>query len=172
MVPVQRSRICSNCSVYSLFDLKQVIKAIGKGRYSVAEEQKVEAVFNGRKVSALNEIQLHVKDPRRALRFSLRAPRMKYREIISDGLVAATPYGSTAYYRSIGYAPFKSGIRIGFNNAWPRLPAMEVKKKAVVKLLRESAWLAADNFFKAEMKKSDKITIKPSKKKARFVVMD
>ncbi len=171
IVPVQKSRICSNCSVYSLFDLGKVMKAIEKGMYSVAEEQKVEAVFKGRKVSALNEIQLHVKDPRRALRFSLRTPRMKYSEVVGDGLVAATPYGSTAYYRSIGYAPFKSGIWIGFNNAWPRLPSAEIGKAAVARIIREEAWLIADNFFKAEMKRGDKVVIRPSKKIARFVVL-
>ncbi len=89
-----------------------------------------------------------------------------------DGLVAATPYGSTAYYRSIGYAPFKSGIRIGFNNAWPRLPSAEIGKAALVRVVREEAWLIADNFFKTGMKRGDKVVIRPSKKIARFVVLD
>lgn len=171
IVPMQRSKICSRCSVYSLADVRRVARAILKGKYRVAEEQKVEAVFRGRKVYALNEIQIHLRDPRRALRFSVRSCKKFYREVIADGLAAATAYGSHAYYRSMGYAPFRRGVRIGFSNAWPRLPGLEINTSATIRILRESAWLAADNHFLVAMKKGDSVTIKPSRKRARFVVL-
>lgn len=172
IVPVQKSRICSNCSVYSVSDIGKVAGEIKKGKFRIAKEGKVEAVFKGRKLHALNEIQLHVKDPRKALRFSVRAGKTRYRELIGDGLVAATRYGSTAYYRSLGYVPFRKGVRIGFNNVWPRLPALELGGTAIIRILREPAWLIADNAVKLGMKEGDFVAIRPSKKKARFVVVE
>lgn len=171
IVPVQKSKICSRCSVYSAADVGKIVSRIAAGKYRIAEEQKVMAVFRGRKISALNEIQLHLRDPRRALRFSVRSGKKFYKEIIGDGLVAATAYGSNAYYRSMGYAPFRRGIRIGFSNVWPRLPSLEINKSATIKILREPAWLAADNHFLAAMRKGDSVKILPSRQKARFVVL-
>lgn len=169
IAPIQKSRICSNCSIYSVADLDRAVQKIVAGKFRVKEEMKIEASFKGKRIAALNEIQMHIADPRRALRFSVRNG-VNYGEIIGDGIVAATPFGSTAYYRSIGYTPFSSGLRIGFNNAWPRLPAIETKK-AVVVLRRGSALLLADNFFKRDMKEGDRFIVRESKQKARFVVV-
>jgi len=170
LVPVSKSNVCAHCSVYSVSDLDHVLHDIKSGNYRIKEERKIEAVFAAKTIRALNEIQVHVADPRRAVRFLLESGKTKYNEVISDGLVAATPFGSTAYYRTIGYEPFKSGFRIGMNNAWPRLPPLDLKEKAVVRITREKAWLLADNFYKEEMKKGDSVVIKPSKRVAKFVV--
>ncbi len=169
LVPVQKSRICSHCSVYSVVGLDRALHAIRQGKYSIRKEQKIEAVFKGKSIHALNDIQVHVKDPRRALRFSVRSGKLFYKEIIGDGFVASTSYGSGAYYRAIGNTPFKKGIRLGFNNVWPRLPFAQIDREASVKIIREHAYLAADNFFLKEIRPGDSIKIRQSKKIARFV---
>jgi NAD+ kinase len=170
VVPVQKSEICANCSVYSVTSLRSVLEKIKRGNFSIKEEPKIEAVFQGRKISALNEVQVHVRDPRRALRFSLRSGKTNYRQLIGDGIIASTPFGSTAYYRSIGYKSFRSGLRIGFNNVWPKLPYLEIKDSAELKLLRGEAWLTGDNCFIKKMDAGDRVVVMPSKEKARFVL--
>jgi len=77
IVPIQKSKICSNCSVYSVYDVKKVIENIKQGKYRIKEEETVEAVFKGKRIAALNEIQIHIKDPRKALRFSLKTGNKK-----------------------------------------------------------------------------------------------
>jgi NAD kinase len=171
LIPIQRSTICSHCSVYSVSDLDKMLHAIKSGKYSIKEEKKIEAVFQGRTISALNDIQIHLKDPRRAVRFSVKTKKKFYKEVVGDGIVAATPYASDSYYRAIGYKPFKSGLRLGFNNAWPKLPSIDIGKGVVITITRENAWLAADNFFLRTIKRWESVTIRPSKKKARFVVL-
>jgi NAD kinase len=171
LIPVQRSRMCSHCAVYNVYGFDKTLHALRRGRYKIKEEKKIEAVFRGRIISALNDIQVHMKDSRRALRFSVKSQKIFYKEVVGDGVVAATPYASGAYYRALGYRPFRHGCRLGFNNVWPKLPSLDVGKGVVVRLIREKAWLAADNFFLKEMRPGDSVRIKQSKKKARFVVI-
>ncbi len=171
IVPIQNSRVCSKCRSYFVYNLSEVLETIKNGNYKIVEEPKAEALFKGKKIHALNEVQIHSSDPRKAIRFSFYAGNKKYKEVIGDGIVIATPYGSTGYYQSIGYKPFTEGLRAGFNNIWPRLPFVQLNK-CKIRILRESAWVAADNFFLKNMKEGESIIIRKSSKKARFVVLN
>lgn len=170
IAPVQNSRVCSKCRSYFVHNLGNVLEAIKKRKYVVVEETKIQAIFKGRKVHALNEVQIHSSDPRKAIRFSFKTKNKNYRELIGDGVIVATPYGSTGYYRSIGYKPFKTGLMAGFNNIWPRLPAVPLGK-CTIRIVRENGWIAADNFFLENMNEGDMVVIKKSNKKARFLVI-
>ncbi|MEM5882828.1 MAG: hypothetical protein QXQ77_01130, partial [Candidatus Aenigmatarchaeota archaeon] len=107
--------VCKKCE-YKLSDLKKVLREVSKRNYEIVEEIKLEARAKGKKLIALNEIQLHNKNPVRAIKFSVYADRKKYENLIGDGVIISTPYGSTAYYSSTGGKPFKKGIGISFNN--------------------------------------------------------
>ncbi|MFB6312158.1 MAG: hypothetical protein ABEH64_13370, partial [Salinirussus sp.] len=69
-------------------------------------------------------ICLHHREPTMAAEFSVTVdgadePRM-YDELIGDGVVIATPFGASAYFRSITGTTFASGIGVAFNNIhWP-----------------------------------------------------
>ena len=134
--------------------------------------KKVEVVFGKKKLVGLNEIQIHSKDPRKALRFSLETGKQKFDEIIGDGLVFSTAYGSTAYYSALGYKPFKEGVRIGFNNTHNiEKINIELKKQAIVKVLRGSGFLLADNQEKIfKVKEGQSFQVRKSIEKAKFVV--
>ncbi len=167
-VPLQRSKICSKCRTYNVSGLGELLEKISSGNFRIKEETKIEAVAGGKRLMALNEIQIRNEDLRKSLRFSLSC--FPEKEIIGDGVVVATPYGSTAYYRSLGYAPFSKGIRIGFNNVWPKMAAITTDK-CTIKVLREDAVIAADNFFVKRLRKGDTIVIRKSQRKARFVIV-
>lgn len=169
-IPIKKSIICSQCMHYSSANIHKIIAKLKMGSYRLRTFEKIEAAAKGKTVTAMNEIVIRNKLPYKAIRFSVLAGRAKKENIIGDGIVAATAHGSTAYYKNIGYKPFKSGARIGFNNANIKLPFIPLRKKAVVKILREDACVAADNNPEMiEVKKSDAVTITISRKKARFV---
>lgn len=168
-IPLSRSMICSKCVYYRPEDLGTVLDKLDHGKFRIARTPKVEASFNGRKLAGLNEVQVRNKDQRRALRFSLQVDGRKS-IFIADGLVASTPYGSTGYYNSLGYAPFPRGIRIGLNNPTTPRRHYELKKSARVRILRETGVLTADNQpALIELKKGGSVTIRESEQMARFV---
>jgi len=69
------------------------------------------------------------------------------KEFIGDGLVVATPFGSTGYYRSITDSYFELGIGIAFNNSTEQADSLVVKEQRQIKVLitRGPALLYADN---------------------------
>ncbi len=74
--------------------------------------------------TALNDVCLHHEDPTMAAEFAVTlhtaaGPR-RFPELIGDGLVVATPFGASAYFRSITGTTFETGLGVAFNNIhWP-----------------------------------------------------
>lgn len=158
---------------YTFYKLYEILSKIKSGRYRIKEEPKLVARFKNKKLVALNEIQIHTKLPIHALRFSLMTKKKEFKYLIGDGVVVATPFGSTAYYMSTGGKPFKKGIGISFNNLYPApkrpvvLPSDSIVK---IKIERGEAWLVSDNYEKImSLKKEDTVTIKKSNETAKFI---
>jgi NAD kinase len=136
---------------------------------------KVEANVNGRKVSGMNEINLHYSPPR-ALRFLLKLNnKIISKELVGDGIVVATPYGSTGYFYSITGRNFNRGLGIAFNNSTKRMKAIITgeNSKIHVKILREKGVVCADTNDKIiKIRKGNVILIKKSDKKARMIKLN
>lgn len=206
-ITVLGSETSKKC-MYKPEDFVAVLEKIKKGNYTLKEEQKLEASFKGRKLLALNEIQVRNRSHVRALRFSVfckecglcgnnkrgghaghdescesKAAKAVFENIIGDGAVIATPFGSGAYYYSVGGKPFEKGIGIALNNPYDfAAPGKPEKRKRyavvpesseiLIKILRDVGLLASDNseeFLNVE--EGDIISVKAAQKKARFVIV-
>lgn len=169
---VKTTRVCRKCD-FTLQELNKVLQEIKKGKFKIKEEMKIEAEFKDKKLIALNEIQIHTKLPIHAVRFSLSINGKRFKNLIGDGVIVATPFGSTAYYQSTGGKPFKKGIGISFNNLYPKpIKSFVVPEDSVVKVKidRGDGWLIADNYEKfIEMEEGDKVIIKKTKEVAHFI---
>ncbi|MFH8080315.1 MAG: hypothetical protein QXO84_00310 [Candidatus Aenigmatarchaeota archaeon] len=169
---IKTSSTCRKCQ-YTPSQIKNVLELIKKGKYKIEEENKIEVRFKNYKLLALNEIQLHNKKPTVAIRFSVEADGFRQENVIGDGLIVSTPFGSTGYYMSITGKKFKKGLGLAFNNPHNikiKGIVLDENAKIKVKLLREEAWLIRDNddnFLNLE--KGDKFKVVKSKEKARFI---
>ncbi len=152
---------------------EDLLKKIIKKEYKLEDEIKIEAIYKNKSIVGLNEIIVHNIDPRRAIRYEIFINDKKIgNEIIGDGVVVSTPYGSTGYYRSITDSFFEVGIGVAFNNSTEQSDHMVLKEdsKILVKITRGEAIVYADNNDEEIILDSgDEILIKKYKNKAKIV---
>ncbi|MCK5632008.1 NAD(+)/NADH kinase [Candidatus Bathyarchaeota archaeon] len=169
---IKRENACRKFD-YSIDQLPDILMKIRKGKYEMRHEIKLEAAYKQRKLVGLNEIQIHAKLPISAVRFALTVDGRIYENLIGDGVVIATPFGSTGYYKSTGGKPFTRGIGISFNNLHnKRIPSLVASENSVLKMRidRGPALLLADNDQNIiELEKEDRCSIKKSETVAKFI---
>ncbi|MDC1361108.1 NAD(+)/NADH kinase [Gammaproteobacteria bacterium] len=83
-------------------NFESVIHDILKGDFVVEERSLVEAHFGNQEVFGLNEILIHSGSYAQLMRYRLLIDGQMVYEQRSDGLIVATPTGSTAYALSAG----------------------------------------------------------------------
>jgi NAD+ kinase len=169
---VRHDTKCKRCGSHNF---SKIIKKFKEGKYKMSNEMKIEAIVNGdekKMIVALNDINIHYVPPR-ALRFEVAVNRKKIANyVIGDGLVVATPYGSTAYYNSITRKKFKSGIGLAFNNPTEKHKPQVVNENATikVKVIRGDGLVFADcNPNGISIKDGDEIEIKKAVGMANFI---
>ena len=144
-----------------------------KIKIKIKTKIKLETVFKNKKLIGLNEIQIHTKLPIQAIRFSLSVDGRIFPDLIGDGAVVATPFGSTGYYKSTGGKRFQKGIGISFNNLHnKKIRSIVVPERSIieVELNRGPAWILADNNEEIiELENNDISIIRKSKSVANFI---
>ena len=83
-------------------DFDKVVKDILQGNFKIEERNLVSAQFNGNHLYGLNEVVIHSGAYAQLMRYRLNVNEKVVYEQRSDGLIIATPTGSTAYALSAG----------------------------------------------------------------------
>ena len=153
------------------------LEEVLSGNYFI-EERTLLRVYHGNELpSALNEVVMMTKKPAKMLHIEISVDEEVVEELRADGLIVATPSGSTAYSMSAGgpivdprveaflivpICPFKLGAR-------PIVVSNESEIK--VKLLREGkrAIAVIDGQFEEEFNYPEELLFKKSDTKAYFV---
>jgi len=169
---IKKSRICRKCD-YSIQDIELTLSKIREKKFKLQKEMKLETDFKNRRLIALNEIQVHAMLPTHAIRFSVLIDGGRFPNLIGDGIVVATPFGSTGYYKSTGGTQFRKGIGISFNNLHNKnIESFVDPNDSIVKIIidRGPAWVIADNNEEfLRLRDLDTITIKKSESVANFI---
>ncbi len=165
------SRVCKLCPPLSN---EVVIARLREKKFKKIEIEKLECRAKGKTLYGVNDIVVHNKDPRHAMRYTLSIDgvRQGAGEIIGDGIVAATPLGSTGYYRSIADSFFEVGIGLAFNNSTEQLDHMVLtdERKITLHVVRGPAVVYADNQSEyIELEAGEETHIVKSKKIATMV---
>ena len=154
--------------------LKQVIA----GRYNIEERDKLKIHIDGKRLpDAANEITVQTTKIAKIINLQLFVEGELFENLRADGIIIATPTGSTSYALSVGgpimdpsvnamiiapLAPFRLSAR-----PW----IVPLDKKISVKLLPKSkeTKLVIDGNYTENMTAESEIVITGSEKKARFV---
>ena len=140
-LPLKNSRNCHLCSPLPNVKLLELLR---DNKLNPKKYLKLEATVGAKKVIALNDLVIAHKYPNIAIRFKIDSKE----ENIGDGVVFATPFGSTGYFYSITKSTFTTGFGMALNNIhvndrhWELLPERQTVK---VVITRGPAVLAADN---------------------------
>jgi len=158
-------------------DTFNAMEEVLAGNYFVEKRVQLRVYHNGELPSALNEVVMMTRKPAKMLHIEISVDNEIVEELRADGIIVATPSGSTAYAMSAGgpivdprvdallivpICPFKLGSR-------PTLVPNESDIK--VKLLREGkkAIAVIDGQFEEEINYMDEVIFKKSDTCAYFV---
>jgi NAD+ kinase len=115
---------------------EEILQLFFSGGFRITQHSKLALFVNDeQKGIALNDVVVHNENPRHAIRYSVRInDTLLYERVIGDGVVCATPLGSTGYYRSITDSCFETGIGLAFNNSTEQTDHIVLKEESVIHL--------------------------------------
>lgn len=139
-LPIRNSLVCNKCLNH---EDKYVLERLIKGRLKLTEQKKLETTLLYKTFHALNDFVIRNSDPMHTIRFSINEGKL----LIGDGIVVATPFGSTGYFKSITRQTFKKGFGVAFNNTTEETSPLILKEKDLInfQLIRGKATLSFDN---------------------------
>lgn len=145
-LPIRDSKVCKKCSDHETEHLLRLLKA---DQIELTKQPKLETIFDGNQLIALNDIVIRNKSAYHAIRFYISKNDIRYTEklIIGDGIVASTAFGSTGYYQSITKTTFSTDFQIVFNNTVTATPALEFKSGDIISIdiVRGPGEMTSDN---------------------------
>jgi NAD+ kinase len=86
----------------TLHELPLILNQIKRGCYTIEKRMMVQATFNKSSLFALNDISIVTKIPGRAVELSATINKEHIYRFLADGIIIATPTGSTAYSLATG----------------------------------------------------------------------
>jgi len=167
---IRSSNICNKCDWDSLSPILDKLK---RKEFRIEEHAKLEAHMKSEKRICVNDFVIRNKTPIHAIRFLFFVNGKQLEgELIGDGIVVATPFGSTAYYYSITKSKFDSGIGIAFNNLSREIAHKIIDEHSTVgiEITRGDATFSYDNNPNIMiLRTGDKVRVRKSHEVARIV---
>jgi NAD+ kinase len=144
-LPLRNSRRGKKCEPR---EVREAISKLAGGELLRHEVMKLRLEAKGLSQVGLNDVIVHNARPTSSLRCRVYLDNLEFGdEIVGDGIVVSTPFGSTAYYRSITRGIFHLGIGVAFNNSIEQVDHIVLREDAVIRIVitRGPAVVVADN---------------------------
>lgn len=139
-LPIRNSQFCNKCIDH---EDKIVLEKLLKGKLKLQGHRILQTTFLYKTFYALNDFVIRNSDPIHTIRFKINEGKL----LIGDGIVVATPFGSTGYFKSITRQTFPKGFGVAFNNTTEATTPLLLKENNEVSfnLVRGKATLSFDN---------------------------
>ena len=125
-----------------------ILERVATGRATETRLPKLLASCGLHRLLALNDVVIKNRHVTAAVRFRVEIDGIAhFGEIVGDGMVAATPFGSSAYYRSITNSVIHVGVGLAFNNCTEPVNHLVLGETSRIRamIIRGPAELAVDN---------------------------
>lgn len=175
-IPKLALRLDAECRKCPFHETRAVLERLAAGQCDTTEIIKLEARSSDRRLVSINDIILHNSYVFSAVRFKIWIGDELYSdELVGDGLVAATPFGSSGYYRSVTCSILRAGIGLAFNNTTEPIDHIVLNEQETVRIVitRGPAVLGADNdTAHIRVDEGDEIIIRKAPETATVLAMD
>ncbi len=145
-LPIRRDSVSQKCSEHQN-DL--VLKKLLDNTIELVEYPKLKTSFFYKDFLALNDFVIRNASPIHTIRFKINAPvEINPDQLyIGDGIVIATSFGSSGYFKSITNKTFADGFALAFNNTTEQTAPIYLKPSNTItfELVRGQATLSYDN---------------------------
>ncbi len=133
-VALRDSKRCHTCSHHSN---QELLRHLAEGTLKKVEFIKLLVESGENRLVCLNNVILHNASIAEGLRYRVWIDDEAYGvdEIIGDGLVVSTPFGSAAYYRSITRSTFRVGMGLAFNNSIEPINHLVLSEESIIRVL-------------------------------------
>lgn len=158
-------------------EIRSAIRKVLAGKYRIEERLKLKTVMDGKRLEdATNEAVIHTAHIAKMRHFAISVDNTPATEMRADGIIVATPTGSTCYAMSVGssivdprvealviapIAPFRLSAR-------PFVVPARSRISITIKEPRECI-MVIDGQCEFEMTGNERLVFTASDKKARFV---
>ena len=170
-LPVRDSLRCYRCHNEPL---PVLLNYILEGRGMTLPKSKLEVHHADQGMTAVNDVVLRNANPTQAIRLGVSVDGQTVEsEVVGDGIVTATPFGSTGYFRSVTHTQFDAGIGLAFNNSTEAKEPLilDEPSEITVEVTRGPGQLAVDNAPEIySVETGGRLTIRQSDAIARLVV--
>jgi len=156
------------------------IKKVMKGEYYIEERMRIKTVLNDKRLAdATNEVTVHTAAVGKILSLQLAVNDVVTEKIDGDGMIVATPTGSTSYALSVG-GPIVDPLLHIFVVA-PMAPFRHIASPLVIPadneleiavIGKKKAKLVIDGTHKATMTRNDDLRLSCSDKTAAFIRLE
>lgn len=159
---------------------REVIDRILEGRYNIEKRNKVDVRINGDVLgTALNEIVVKTAVPVEMLNLEVKVDEEEADTVMADGVIVATPTGSTAYSMSVGgpivdtrvhafiitsISPFRLGAR--------PLVVPDTARISIKLAGKQSGVVVIDGEYRKEVSSKEEVTCTISDDQAHFVKLE
>jgi len=139
-LPIRNSQFCKKCAEHAD---EYLLTQLLQNKLQIKEYKKLHTNIDNKDLYALNDFIIRNKHPMHAIRFQINDGQL----LIGDGIVVATPFGSTGYFKSISQKTFDTGFGLAFNNLTEKKEPLFLQDKDLLtfKLVRGKATLSFDN---------------------------
>lgn len=156
-------------------EAENAMKKVLRGEYKVEERIKIKSKLNNHRLpDATNEIAIHTAYLGKILPFRVYVNDEMVQEIDGDGVIIATPTGSTSHALSVG-GPIVEPLLNAFIVA-PMAPFRHIASPLIISAdnkirieVEKDAKIAIDGLHIEDFKPDNKLEIMLSEKKARFI---
>ena len=158
-------------------EIKPAVKRLLTGKYHIDERMKLKTTMNGKRLEdATNEAVIHTAQIAKMRHFAISIDGTPATETRADGLIVATPTGSTSYAMSVGssiidprveafviapIAPFRLAAR-------PLVVAARSKIAVTITDPRECT-MVIDGQCEFKIRGDERLVFTASEKKAKFI---